>query len=192
MTFAVATLFGQESLGQFSLASRVLVLPGALIATALRQVFARQLADRRHSHQPASRLYRATLLALVPVAVAIVLITVLAGPTIFQVVFGPQWELAGEYARALSPLFALALLATTVSPVTAVLERQRAAFVIQCLAAVVPALAWLIGASSGLTAEGYLWLCSLGGSLVFLGSLAFYAHALRQSDLEEVTSHRVV
>ncbi len=111
------------SLGQFNLAWRVLHVPIGLINGAVSQVFYRELARVKPGNM--RRLTRATIkraavLSFIPFAIIYII-----SPWLFIFVFGDQWDLAGDIARAITPWLAMQLITSPISTVFVVTSKQH-------------------------------------------------------------------
>lgn len=87
--------------GMYALAHRVVTLPTLMIANAIGDVYRQEVAAAYQASGRFDDLFRKTLtrtaaLAIVPAAAVFIL-----APQVFAVVFGPEWRVAGEYARIL-------------------------------------------------------------------------------------------
>jgi O-antigen/teichoic acid export membrane protein len=101
-TLMLAALFGPVSVGYYALSKRVLTQPFILISRSIGTAYLPRLAEaanRGEKLQP--HIIKATgvlsLLGLLPFGAVIVF-----GPWLFNLVFGSEWVVAGEYARWLS------------------------------------------------------------------------------------------
>ncbi|MDY2940761.1 MAG: oligosaccharide flippase family protein [Varibaculum sp.] len=128
------------SLGQFNLAWRVLQAPIALINSALSQVFFQQLSRVKPGEMyPAVKaiLKKSALLGVPPFVLLYIL-----SPWLIPFVFGSQWHMAGDIARALTPWLAINLISAPVSTVFVVTSRQQWTLLFSVVFAAAP-LAWL-------------------------------------------------
>lgn len=101
-TIMLTMFFGPVSAGFYSLGRNVLSLPTQMIANAVGDAFYPKVTQAFHDKKDISKIILRTtiimfLISLVPFGVII-----LFGPTLFSIVFGPQWAFAGEYARWIS------------------------------------------------------------------------------------------
>lgn len=128
------------AVGQFNLAWQSMQVPIGLINGAISQVFFERLARvERGSMRPLVRatIKRAFLLGLPP----FIIIYIIA-PWIFTFVFGPQWNMVGDIARALTPWLALMLVTSPVSTVFVVTFKQHWMLVFSIFFMIFP-LGWL-------------------------------------------------
>ena len=125
-TNGITLLIGTVALGavgQFNLAWRILQVPIGLINSAISQVFFQKLARVRPGEMlPLVRatIIRSLLITLVPFG-----LIYLVAPWMFTLVFGPQWDMAGEFARALTPWLAMQLVTSPISTVFVVTDNQQ-------------------------------------------------------------------
>ncbi|MEM6327707.1 MAG: oligosaccharide flippase family protein, partial [Bacteroidota bacterium] len=106
---ALGAWFGTATVGYFGLASMAVLVPLALVADSVGQVYGVHAAEA-HRGGTLAALTRDTFRGLVgwiayPVAAA-----ALVGPMLFALVFGAEWETAGVYSRSLAPWLALSAL----------------------------------------------------------------------------------
>lgn len=126
--------------GQFNLAWRILQVPIGLINGAVAQVFYKELArikPGRMSRLVRQTIVRAFLLSIVPFGAIYIL-----APWLFTFVFGHQWDLAGDIARALTPWLAMQLITSPISTVFVVTSKQHWMLVFSIFFCAAP-LAWL-------------------------------------------------
>ncbi|MHB1475863.1 MAG: oligosaccharide flippase family protein, partial [Dermatophilaceae bacterium] len=168
-------LFGPTALGLLSQTLRVLRAPMSLIGQAVSQVYFPK-ASRLHSEgKSISPLTRGTMMGVLAVSIPIYLVVLIAGPSLFSIVFGPDWTMSGTYARILSPWLALVLVVSSLSMLPIVRRQQPRALLInvfetsfRLIAIVIGArVAGVIGAVAGI---------AIAGTLVSLGQLAWYRH----------------
>ncbi|WP_245851267.1 lipopolysaccharide biosynthesis protein [Brachybacterium vulturis] len=111
------------AVGQFNLAWRILQVPIGLINSAISQVFFQKLARVRPGGMlPLVRftIIRSLLISIVPFG-----LIYLVAPWLFTFVFGQQWDMAGDFARALTPWLAMQLVTSPISTVFVVTNNQQ-------------------------------------------------------------------
>ncbi|MFV0679506.1 lipopolysaccharide biosynthesis protein [Ottowia sp.] len=117
---------GDAAAGFWGLALRYLKAPATLVGQAVSQaLYPRLVAAGAAEGQ---RLVRQMMALLGAVALAVMLLLLLAGPWLFERVFGAPWREAGELARALAPYIAVHLVASPLAVVTMAWRAQRWAF----------------------------------------------------------------
>jgi O-antigen/teichoic acid export membrane protein len=126
MQLLMAVFLPQAAIGNYILATSILMLPIGVIAMTASSVIYRHFIELAH-HQPAQ--LRASVLrwtrryALLSLAVFAPLM--LAGPWLFEIAFGAPWRLAGEMASVLSPALALLFVLTGIQPIFRVQRRLK-------------------------------------------------------------------
>ncbi|MGO1684753.1 MAG: lipopolysaccharide biosynthesis protein [Brachybacterium sp.] len=111
------------AVGQFNLAWRILQVPIGLINSAISQVFFQKLARVRPGEMlplVRSTIIRSLLISTVPFG-----LIYLVSPWMFTLVFGQQWDQAGDFARALTPWLAMQLVTSPISTVFVVTDNQQ-------------------------------------------------------------------
>jgi O-antigen/teichoic acid export membrane protein len=121
-TILFAMFYGPAVAGMYGVAERILNVPVRFISNSASQVFLAEAAQR-----PAAEVMRLSVrtvprfLALGLVGMAPVL---LAGPTLFALIFGEPWRVAGGFAQALVALQLARFIAVPVSQAFNVFGRQ--------------------------------------------------------------------
>lgn len=165
-------LVAVSGLGQFNLAWRTLQVPIGLINGAISQVFYRELAAIKPGGMR-PLVGRTTLRSAVfgiPPFIALYVVS----PWLFTFVFGPQWDQAGDFARALTPWLALQLITSPISTVFVVTSKQQWLLAFSVVFAVAP-LALLAINPFGLlgTIAAMSWM--MAGLLGFMIVMALWA-----------------
>jgi O-antigen/teichoic acid export membrane protein len=97
MLFGV--LFSVKSVGFYWMAYRVLLRPSTLFGDHITRVYYQQAADRIKQHKPLFGYMTKNVAVLAGVTVTPYMIIIFFGETLFSVIFGKEWALAGTYAR---------------------------------------------------------------------------------------------
>ncbi len=161
--------FDMATLGSYTQAYSVLFIPLSLLGGAMAQVFFVRAVEARRNHSldhVTDTIHkRMVLLAWFPVmALAI------AGPDVFQFLFGGQWREAGVMVQYISPWIFLTAVASPLTRLFDVLERQRLELLVSALMFTVMAIALVIGGSTNNIFTTLLFLTA-GGSLVRSGQI---------------------
>jgi O-antigen/teichoic acid export membrane protein len=155
--------------GQFSRGFNLLFVPLSLIAMAVAQVFFVRAVEA-HRAGTLSVLSvnvhsRLVLLTLFPTAMVMV-----AGPDIFEVLFGEDWRPSAEYLRYVAPWIMFSIVASPMTRLFDVLERQRLELVVASLMFVAILGAILLGARIG-GIEAFLLYLGIAGTLARFGQI---------------------
>lgn len=122
--------YGAAVVGNFTLSQQVAGLPVLLLGQAVSRVYlsrARQSVDIGAIAENTRRLFR----VLTAVAVPYAMLLIVASEDVFVFVFGEMWRNAGLYTCFLAPWLLFVFLASPISPLAQVHERQRNEFLFQ-------------------------------------------------------------
>ena len=98
----LASYFDASAAGQYTIAILVLGTPAALIGGSVMSVFYPRINEALHNGENARALILKTTVGMATLGCLPFLIVTIAGPDIFQFVFGKAWRSAGVYAQWLS------------------------------------------------------------------------------------------
>lgn len=126
----IAFLLGGAEAGYLMLAMRVLQAPIALLGNAISQVYLSQapLSERKGE---LAILSKSMLEKLAKVGVGPLLFAAIVAPTVFPIVFGSEWQRAGELVGWMTPWFILQLLVSPISMSLHVKGKQDVALYLQ-------------------------------------------------------------
>lgn len=116
--------FGGETAGYLALTMRVLGAPVGLVGKSVLDVFKRHAIQSLREVGDCRDIYIKTFKALMLAAVVMILGTVLLAEDIFRIAFGAQWVESGRMALWLLPMFALGLIASPLSYMAYLVEKQ--------------------------------------------------------------------
>ena len=168
----LAHFFGSAVVGQYSMVMRVLTAPVTLIGSAITQVFYQRAADLHNQGRSLRGLILMVIRRSLWIAVPAAVVLLLAAPQLFRFVFGPDWAVAGGFARLLSPYVLLYFVAAPLAFLPFVLGRQVAAFFFSTTGNLVSLGCIALGGLWGSAERGF-GLLSLAQSLYFLLYIAW-------------------
>ena len=117
------TLFGPAAAGLYVMARRVCVAPMGLIGYSVSDVFGSQVRAA-HRDGALGALIRRVYGLMTAVAAPPLAVVAAAGPELFGAALGPQWRVAGEFARWLTPFVLLQAIAGPLHYGFSVFDRQ--------------------------------------------------------------------
>lgn len=132
----IAKFFMISTLGQFSLAWKIVQVPLSLIASSLTQVFFQKISSipKQDIHVLIKNyIFKSTLISF-PLFLGIYFFAV----DFFTLIFGKEWKLAGEAASVMSPWLFLNFLTAPVANIFIVLDRQEIVLFVSILYMAVP------------------------------------------------------
>ncbi len=140
--------FGATTVGLFGRAFTTLIVPLTLVGSAVARAFFVHASESQRSGSLAAvttRVHdRMVMLAALPT-----MLVLAAGPDLYRIVLGAGWEAAGTYARACVIWFALAGIASPLTRVFDVTERQRADLATATISFLALTTAFIAGSLTG-------------------------------------------
>lgn len=168
----ITTQFGAEASGLFALTIRVLGAPIGLLGAAVLDVFKRSAAASYRETGSCRAQYMRTFWFLAAGGAALALgVTWLAEP-IFALAFGETWRQAGVMAVWLMPMFALRFVASPLSYVFYIADKQHVDLVWQCALLAMTLAAFTLPASL----QGSLELYAAGYGVLYVAYAALSFH----------------
>ena len=171
--FVIAIGYGNELVGFFALASRVLLGPGVILASSVNTVFLYEAV--RLSMEGQQRFMRKSFVIMLAVFAAISLATVvLIGPV--QQLLGSQWEGATVVILASLPLLGASLVGAVPSSALLIAGLSRVLLAWRTLIMALPCAAILV--CGGMGAPGVAAI-ALAGTTQLILSIVLHYHSLR-------------
>jgi len=128
--YVIMFYFSKVVLGSYSFAFRIIKAPAELIGSSVYQVFYQKATEVHQSGKDLRplvlRIYRNLFLAGLPFFTVLFLFA----PQLFDFIFGSEWRVAGEIARIVTPWVFLNFLASPVSCMAIIMNKQREAMLI--------------------------------------------------------------
>ena len=116
--------YGLASAGFYFLVIRVLQAPLSLISASLTDVYKQKLTDPKTTDDDLKRYYKKMFVFLFSTGLPLLVVFMLIGKTLFSLVFGSEWRVAGEYAIILAPMFFIRFIASPLSYFLYLKEKQ--------------------------------------------------------------------
>lgn len=140
----LAIFFGPASAGLYSIANRVLNLPASIIGRAVGQVFFGD-ASKVNREKNLGALMTKIIDKLLSFSIPPAIFAILIAPSFFSLVFGNEWEIAGQFASLMIPWVILSFVFSPISTLFVVMEKQKQFFLMQSILLLVRLLAFLLG-----------------------------------------------
>lgn len=119
-----AIFFSAGVAGLYALAHRVLAMPMSIVGSAVGNVFFANAAEAYREDKLAP-LFESVYSKLVSIIMPVMLVLMVDAPRLFAFVFGANWEEAGELARWMAPWLAVVFVASPLSVLFEILEKQK-------------------------------------------------------------------
>ncbi|MEM8486607.1 MAG: oligosaccharide flippase family protein [Bacteroidota bacterium] len=155
--------FGEAIVGYYGRAFALFAVPLSLIGYAISQVFFVEGADAIRT-KTLPQLTTKVHSRLITVGLFPTLALMLTGPEVVRLFLGAPWETAGVYLRWLAPWFFLASIASPLTRIFDLLEKQRIEFVTSTTIFVLQISLFLYGCFTGDITQAIFYL-ALGGVL---------------------------
>lgn len=182
----IAILYGPAAAGWFGLGQRVTGMPARMIGEAAAQAYLSEIAQAEGA--AVFRLFKRTVLRFFLVGLVGLGPLLLAGPSLFALVFGEPWRETGAIVQLLVPLHLARFVVVPVAQTLNVTGRQHLHLVASCLSAVAMFASFALGGLLELPLTGTLFLYSLGSTASFLFYLACAWRAARAAATTPATS----
>jgi O-antigen/teichoic acid export membrane protein len=150
----IGAIYTTSILGQFSLAWKMIQMPMGLIGSSLSQVFFQKVATTKRDEL--GILVKKFMLRAFIVAFPIFVTIYIYAVDIFIIVFGKNWEVAGEVASVLTPWLFLNFLTSPLANLFVVLNKQEIVLGVSFLYMILPLMIiWIFNEL------GFLYVLSL-------------------------------
>ena len=120
----LASFFSPVVVGFYGVAHMVVNMPMSLIGSATGQVFFQKASEEKNRTGSVKTVVQEVHQRLVSIGIFPILILMIIGEELFALVLGAQWGTAGGYARILAPWLLLVFIASPLSTIFSVLEKQ--------------------------------------------------------------------
>lgn len=168
VVIALAAYYDATIVGFFTLSRLAMMAPTSLIGTAVSNVLYPKAAELSDSLIELRSLFLKATAGILLVAGLPFLLIVIIGPTVFRIVFGDEWLIAGEYARWVSIWLIFFLAARPAITLFPVLNIQRLFLASEVFFLFLKAVALWGGGSLVGTASSMVILYSLTSALSFI------------------------
>ena len=124
-SFLISGIFSVQTLGFYSLASRVLGGPSLVLGQSIGQVYFQKATSLRANSHSIKPVFLKSLKKLLIVSIPFFGLLSFVVEPIFDIVFGPDWVSAGTISKVLIPLVFIRFIVSALSSTTTTLEKQE-------------------------------------------------------------------
>lgn len=145
--FILSSFFSSTIVGWYSLSHRVMSMPMSVLGRSVGQVFFETSSKLKHEdpiklQEITFKTYKNMLIiGLIPISLVFSF-----GDFLFAFVFGPEWNIAGKYARILSVWLLLVFVSSPLSLLFTVMEKEGVSFFFNLVIFISRLVSLLIGA----------------------------------------------
>jgi O-antigen/teichoic acid export membrane protein len=184
-TIWMLALFDPASAGAYALVERLLASPTALIVTAMAQVYQAELSpSSTAAARPLAPGFRRLLLMQLRLGIVPALGLALLAPTVFPIVFGPQWHQAAVFCQIMVPLQFASFVAGPFNMVLMLIRRQGLQFIWEILRFTLVTGVWIASAFLKAAPVHALMAVSAAVVIVYATHLTIVYFAVRHRDRE--------
>ena len=124
----ILELFSKADLGLYDYSFKMLRLPLVLAGMAIGQVFLQRCAEKVNNNQEIVSMISKAVISLALLSIAPFVIVFFYGEEMFAFVFGEEWREAGKYSEIMAPWFMVNFIASPISTLPLILNKQRVFF----------------------------------------------------------------
>lgn len=169
--FLFSIFFGATVVGLYGFTYRIMAAPISILAGAILDVFKEQASKDYIENGTCRPIFISTLKKLFILSIVPFIIIGISAPSLFEIIFGEEWRVAGEYAQILSVLFFIRFIVSPLSYVLYITEQQKVDFFWQIGLGLVTGLSLFTGIYYD-NIKICLWAFSISYSLMYLIYLA--------------------
>lgn len=121
----ISNFFSVTTLGFYSLAHRLLIMPTTLIGQSIGQVYFQEATAEKNKYGHAKKTFRATSVKLGILSLCIFTPLYFALPILFAFIFGAEWRIAGVYGQIILPFVAVQFIVSSLTTTNSIFEKQQ-------------------------------------------------------------------
>lgn len=159
--FIIVSRYGEDVGGWYGMTVKMMGAPVSLLATSILEVFKEQAARDYREKGNCRAIYVKTLPILAVLALPPFLLLYMYSEFLFVLVFGEQWRESGVYARFLVPMYYAAFVASPLSYVIYIAQKQRYDLAWQFGLLVVTALCFILSRDPNIAIIAFSWSYAL-------------------------------
>lgn len=167
----IPIFFNLTTLGFYSLAQRLLLVPTVLIGSSISQVFFKEASVEKINTGKSILVFKKTLKKLTIISIPLFSIIFFISEDLFSLIFGETWRISGQYCKYLIPMIAITFIVSAVTPVDTVMEKQK--FFLFFNIIYLTAILFIISMANLWEFENFLIILSSVTSIIYLIYLFF-------------------
>lgn len=124
----IALKYSQATLGYYFFMLRLMKLPSGLLGSSIAQVFYREASEKYNEIGNIQKLVLNLIRKLFIIAILPVTLLFFYAEALFSFIFGPEWLIAGIYAKAIAPYILFHFIAAPLGMIPLIVNQQEKAF----------------------------------------------------------------
>lgn len=172
LNFFINALYGEAIFGYYSLSYRMLGLPLSIISLNVSKVFFEKATKEESETKGFINNLKSTTKLMTVISIIIVISLITLSPFVFKIVFGQNWEIAGEYVQILAVMYGIRMIVTTVAPAILIAKKQSLEIKLQAIFLIALVGTYLVCKINQYSIEIFLLLICILYSIIYI---AFYS-----------------
>lgn len=168
----LAMYFQADLIGKFAIANMALSAPISLISQPVATILYQRMSEHINNGFEITDLVRSVLVRQLAIAITIGIVIYFFGPAIFGFLFGKEWASAGIFAQILIPAMFFHFMASGLTTVLQVRERQDLLLFVQIFRAVITVISIMVPGIMGFTETELLTAYSFSRAVGYMVYLA--------------------
>ena len=185
--FMLAYFFSSTTVGYYSFANQILVLPVSLIGAATSQVFFQKASDVKNKNGDLKKIVTEVHGRLISIGVFPMIAFMIISEDLFSFFLGNNWYTAGIYAKILAPWIFVRFIYSPISSVFDILEKQNVELYFNIMIIFSISVALYIGGSYGNPISALILLSGVG--VLLWSSANFYI--LKLSEIQYINEIKI-
>lgn len=138
--FLMGFFYGENVVGYFSMGQRCINAPLSVLSQSIGDVFREKASKQYASNGECKLLFDKLIKVLVLLSIVPLITLLIFAPDLFAIYFGVEWREAGIYTQILVPMYFLKVIASPLSNMSIIAEKQRIDLLFQILIIIVLSL----------------------------------------------------
>jgi len=127
----ISIYYSIATLGYYSLSQKMLGIPATLIGSSIGQVYFQKAIIEKQRTGKVVNTFNKTSKKLLILSIAMFTPLYFILPTVFEIIFGKEWGIAGAYGQIILPFVAVQFVAAALSNTNNIFEKQKIALLWQ-------------------------------------------------------------
>lgn len=178
----ISTYFALSTLGFYSIAQKILGMPASLIGGSIGQVYFQAASKEKLETGTSINSFNATSKKLFFISVVLFTPLYFILPTVFAVIFGAEWRIAGDYGQIMLPFVAMQFIAAALSVTNSIFEKQKISLVWQLGLLVLSLAIFFYSVAQGYEFVEFLTIHSFS-MILYYGLLYFLLRKVARAEL---------
>ena len=169
--FLFGGLYGESVLGYYSLGLRAINAPLQLITQSFGDVFRQRAAKDFCEIGNCSAFFSIIMKKLFIIGMMVFVPLFFIAPQLFSLVFGAEWYMAGVYTQILCPMYIIRCVASPLSSIETIAEKQKFGLIFQISILIITASFVFLGNIISDKAEVAVGFFGLGYTIIYFMSI---------------------